>query len=211
MPDWKCLDITENEFLVYECLLKNGASTISYIAHKTKLDQRSSYDYIERLINKGLVGEIIHNNKRMFLGLNPEMLDHYIDEHRKRTEDEFDFLDNLLKENRRDISLNIINSKKELLKFVKNIASDLDKGLNKSNKRKPIIYFANNYERLFHEPSFRLFFNTKKPSKIRLNNPSETIMIFYRALFLIYSIPEEKGFFIDDNLFSENMKAYFDD
>jgi sugar-specific transcriptional regulator TrmB len=86
MVEWESLKITNQEFNVYKTLLKHGASTISFIADKSHMYERSAYDYIERLINKGLVGEIRCNNKRMFLGLNPITISYYIEQQKEQVE-----------------------------------------------------------------------------------------------------------------------------
>src|SRR3989344_6709738 len=92
MPAWDALGITEQELAVYQALLKHGASSVSGLAHKTHLNERSAYDYLERLICKGLVGQALHNNKRIFLGLNPLTLGYLIDEQKQQIANAFDRL-----------------------------------------------------------------------------------------------------------------------
>ena len=200
-PDWKLLGITNNEFKIYETLLKQGASTISFLADKAHLNERSAYDYIERLINKGLVGQIIHNGKRMFLGLNPEMLSNIIDEEKKDIEDEFAELEAINSEGRKQVMINIINTKAEFLKIIK--------GIENANE----IYFGKGFGRIKKEPNMEYFLSTNKKNNIKKKeikfSNAEIICIFTENIFLIYSIEDKKGFFIDNDEFTGNMKVYF--
>jgi len=197
MDGWRYLNITNQEEKVYKTLLKNGASTVSKLAQLTHLDQRSVYDYIERLINKGLVGQIIQNGKRTFLSLNPHMLSFLIEEEKKDVENEFENLNQIFSENKRPIHMNYITTKQSFLKIIKNINS------------KTTLYFGQGIKKLQNEPYFQFFEKNIRPQKIKISNNAKIVAIFYDNVFLIYSIPEEKGFFIDDNDYTKNMKVYF--
>lgn len=205
MTDWSILGITENEFRVYETLLKHGASTISSLANKVHLNERSVYDYIERLIHKGLVGQIIHNNKRMFLGLNPKMLSYYIEEEKKKIEEQINSLKKIASKGNEDIHANIISSKSDFLKFIKS-----SKGIDE-------VFIGARSKDIISNPNFKFCIKNNKP-KITLTSKKNTssvysnasiIALFSEELFLIYSIPEEKGFFIKDKEFTKSMRVYF--
>jgi len=192
--DWKTLGITNKEFTIYQTLLKYGASTISFVANKTHLDERSAYDYIERLINKGLVGQIIHNNKRMFLGLNPDMLSYYIDEEKEEIEKEFEELHELQKKGKKGLLMNVISSKADFLKIIKKIQAYE-------------VIIGEDTKEITTNPNFEFFIKTNKPT-IKKTTAS-VIALFSDEIFLIYSIPEQQGFFVKDELFAKNMKVYF--
>lgn len=66
--------LTENESKVYTALLELGPSHAGIISRKTGLHRRVVYDTIERLIQKGLIGYILKNNKKLFQASNPEKL-----------------------------------------------------------------------------------------------------------------------------------------
>jgi predicted transcriptional regulator len=191
------LDITEKEFKVYEILLKAGASTVSDLSRKTKIDQRNIYDYIERLINKGLVGQIKKNNKRMFLGLNPVMFEMYIDEEIEQVDEEFEDLKRLLDTKQEDLTLNYITSKIEFLRMVKKIKADCE------------ILIGQNCEEITENPGFIFFSNNNKLKKIEVRSTARVIALFYEDYFLLFSAAEYKGFFVKDKSFSDNMREYF--
>jgi sugar-specific transcriptional regulator TrmB len=65
---------TENESLVYSTLLQIGPSTAGAIAKKTGLHRRVIYDTTHRLIQKGLIGYIIENKKRIFKASHPKRI-----------------------------------------------------------------------------------------------------------------------------------------
>lgn len=193
----KDLDITKQEFKVYETLLEAGASTVSGLSRKTKIDQRNVYDYIERLINKGLVGQIKRNNKRMFLGLNPVMFEMYIDEEIEQVNEEFESLKKLLNTKQKDMILNYITSKSEFLRIVKDIRSDCK------------ILIGPDCKEITDNPNFIFFRNNNKLKRIRTKSKAKVIALFYEDYFLLFSAREYKGFFVKDKSFSDNVRVYF--
>lgn len=64
--------LTTNESLVYEALLEMGPSLAGQISRKTGLHRRTVYDTTERLIEKGLIGYILNNNRRIFQASSPQ-------------------------------------------------------------------------------------------------------------------------------------------
>jgi sugar-specific transcriptional regulator TrmB len=205
MAEWDILGITKNEFKIYQTLLKSGASTITSLADKAQLDERSAYDYIERLINKGLVGQIIKNNKRMFLSLNPNMLSYYIDEQKKAFEADFKEIEGIAKKGSNKLYLNIISQKADLMRIIKKIEKVCD------------VFIGANCEDVVDNPNFKYFLKSSKHKIVHLeksnnsllNTSASVVVIFAEYLFLIYSVPEESGFFIKDKDFASNMREYF--
>lgn len=66
--------LTENEAKVYIALLKIGPSYAGLISRKTGLHRRVIYDTTEMLIQKGLIGYILQNNKKLFQATNPQKI-----------------------------------------------------------------------------------------------------------------------------------------
>ena len=56
------LGLSEGEIKVYMALLKLGSSPVSALKEETKLHRTTIYDFIEKLLNKGLVNHVIKNN-----------------------------------------------------------------------------------------------------------------------------------------------------
>ncbi len=66
--------LTENESKVYPALIDLGPSLAGQIARKTGMHRRTVYDTTEMLIEKGLVGYILKNNRKLFQASNPARL-----------------------------------------------------------------------------------------------------------------------------------------
>lgn len=60
------IGLTESESRVYIALLKTGISTIGNIIKESRASNSKIYDILDRLSKKGLVGEVIINNRRNF-------------------------------------------------------------------------------------------------------------------------------------------------
>jgi len=91
------LGLTEKEVEVYLALLELGPSLAGQISRKTGIHRRNIYDITERLIQKGLIGYITKNNRRLFEAANPERLKEILDEKQKKLQEGMDRL-NLLYE-----------------------------------------------------------------------------------------------------------------
>lgn len=66
--------LTGNEARIYETLLEIGPKPAGTISRRTGLHRRVIYDAMERLIEKGLIGYIIENNKKIFQASNPKRI-----------------------------------------------------------------------------------------------------------------------------------------
>ena len=70
--DLSALGLTGNEGKVYRALLDLGPSLAGGIARRTGLHRRTVYDVTEQLIQKGLIGYILENRRRVFSASSPE-------------------------------------------------------------------------------------------------------------------------------------------
>lgn len=66
--------LTENESKIYQALLKIGPSQAGILSRKTGLHRRVVYDTTERLIQKGIIGYIVENGKRIFQASDPKKI-----------------------------------------------------------------------------------------------------------------------------------------
>ena len=66
--------LTKVESKIWTTLLDLGPSLAGHITRKSGVHRRSVYDALERLIQKGLVGYIVKNNRRYFGVSNPDRL-----------------------------------------------------------------------------------------------------------------------------------------
>lgn len=66
--------LTSNEEKVYLALIEIGPSLAGQISRKTGLHRRTVYDTTEMLIQKGLIGYILKNNRRLFQASEPSRI-----------------------------------------------------------------------------------------------------------------------------------------
>lgn len=76
----KNLGLARNEARVYETLLIEGESRVSLIAQKSKVHRRNVYDTIQRLIEKGLVFEILDSRENLYQAVDPKKLSEILEE-----------------------------------------------------------------------------------------------------------------------------------
>ncbi len=70
------LGLSSSESTIYECLLKNGQSTVGEIIKKTPLKRGVAYNILSDLIKKGLISE-----KKIKTGKGKEKVAHFIPNH----------------------------------------------------------------------------------------------------------------------------------
>lgn len=78
--------LTENEAKIYTALLEIGPKTASTLSKRTGLHRRVIYDTTERLIQKGVIGYILENNKKVFQATNPKKIMEILKEKEKNLE-----------------------------------------------------------------------------------------------------------------------------
>ncbi len=74
------LGLTKSESKIYLALLELGPSLAGQISRKTGIHRRNVYDITERLIQKGIIGYIIKNNRKLFEPASPSRLKEILDE-----------------------------------------------------------------------------------------------------------------------------------
>jgi len=68
------LGLTKNEAQIYETLVKGGEMAVGAIAEDSKIHRRNVYDAIKRLIEKGLVFEILGSKDNHYQAVDPNKL-----------------------------------------------------------------------------------------------------------------------------------------
>lgn len=74
MEELRQAGLTENETKVYLALLDLGPSLAGQISRETGMHRRNVYDTTEMLIQKGLIGYILQNNRRLFKASPPDRI-----------------------------------------------------------------------------------------------------------------------------------------
>jgi len=80
---WKSLGLAKNEAKIYETLLQEGDSTVAEIVNKSKIHRRNVYDSLKRLLEKGLVFEILQKRDRLYQAVDPHKLEEILDEKKR--------------------------------------------------------------------------------------------------------------------------------
>lgn len=78
------LGLSQNEAKIYETLLIEGESTVSAISNKSKIHRRNIYDSMSRLIEKGLVFQVIGKGDNLYRPVEPNKLMELVDEKRRK-------------------------------------------------------------------------------------------------------------------------------
>ena len=74
------IGLSDGESKVYLALLKLGSCQVSRIKEETGLHRTTIYDFVEKLLNKGLISHVIKNNVKYFSAAAPEKLLDYVKE-----------------------------------------------------------------------------------------------------------------------------------
>jgi len=74
------LGLVKNESRIYETLLKEGKSSVGHISTKSSVHRRNVYDTLNRLMEKGLVFEIVAAKENRYQAVHPNKLMELIQE-----------------------------------------------------------------------------------------------------------------------------------
>lgn len=74
------LGLSKNEAKIYETLLREGESPVGRIADMSKVHRRNVYDSLSRLIEKGLVFEVLERKENRYQAVDPGKLSELIQE-----------------------------------------------------------------------------------------------------------------------------------
>lgn len=88
---FQALGLAKNEARIYETLIREGDSTVGKISQKSEVHRRNVYDSLNRLIEKGLVIEIVESKENKYQAVEPRKLLEVLGE-------KFDALENTLPE-----------------------------------------------------------------------------------------------------------------
>ncbi|HEY1074932.1 MAG TPA: helix-turn-helix domain-containing protein, partial [Patescibacteria group bacterium] len=74
------LGLAQNEARIYETLLREGESSVGDIATKSGVHRRNVYDSLNRLLEKGLVFEILERRENRYQAVDPGKLSEMLQE-----------------------------------------------------------------------------------------------------------------------------------
>jgi sugar-specific transcriptional regulator TrmB len=115
------IGLSKNEVKIYETLIKHGQLSVSDISTKSRIHRRNVYDSMDRLIEKGLVFQVIGLGDNLYKPVDPSKLMELVDEKRRRLEK---VMPSLIKEYKKEPSLEAVYIYKGIEGF-KNYLRDL--------------------------------------------------------------------------------------
>ncbi|MBI4439865.1 hypothetical protein HY638_02745 [Candidatus Woesearchaeota archaeon] len=129
------IGLTKTEIKIYLALLKLGQSTTTNIVRKAEIHASKVYEFLDKLIQKGLVSYVIKSNKKYFTASDPSIIKEFLHEkvsEINEQEKEIDMILPRLAEIRREAEETIHSEIYEGLRGVKSvyekILSTLKKG-----------------------------------------------------------------------------------
>lgn len=81
------IGLREGEAEIYLALLKLGTTTVAKIKETTTLYRTTIYDFLEKLLKKGLVSYVVRNNVKFFTAASPEKLQAFLSEKQERVQE----------------------------------------------------------------------------------------------------------------------------
>ncbi len=153
---------TKNEAKIYLVLLRGGPLQAGETSKRTQINRRTTYDTIERLIEKGFVSYSIVSNRRLFKATNPEILLTKIKEMEKQAREIVPNLKQLFIQSREEQETDIYEGRKGIRSILDDILKQKEYVVFGSNEKFPAIM----------QHDFSLFQKRKKELKIK----SRTIM-----------------------------------
>jgi len=89
------LGLAQNEARIYETLLREGESPVGHISTQSKVHRRNVYDSLNRLIEKGLVFEILQRKENAYKAVDPRKLADILGEKQRELEQALPELESL--------------------------------------------------------------------------------------------------------------------
>ena len=86
LQEYAELGLSMNEAKIYDALVTFGASSVSTIALRSKVHRSNTYDSLRRLIEKGLVFEVLGPQETIFEAVDPHKLLEILEEKRTMVE-----------------------------------------------------------------------------------------------------------------------------
>jgi HTH-type transcriptional regulator, sugar sensing transcriptional regulator len=197
------IGLSDGEAKVYLALLKLGPSPVSNVKQETQLHRTTIYDFVEKLLNKGLISYVIQNNVKFFKAANPERLLEYVKEKEESIKQIMSELKELSSMEKQEVRVEIYKGREgfktvlnDIIKTKQNIVSyGIDE--RKFMKRFPILmenYFAKEREagikeRILTAEHIKEEYQSKSTEYRRIPkqffNPTPTIVYGEKVLIII--------------------------
>ncbi|MFH1053398.1 MAG: helix-turn-helix domain-containing protein [Candidatus Woesearchaeota archaeon] len=149
------LGLSEGETKVYLALLKLGSSPVSKVKEETQLHRTTIYDFVEKLLNKGLINYVIRNNVKYYKAADPQKLVEFLKEKQDHLLKVMPELDKLAKFTKEEVKVEVYKGKEGLktvmLECVRVGDEVLGMGLDDIMWKKELPIFIDQYQRMIRE------------------------------------------------------------
>ncbi|VVB80478.1 HTH-type sugar sensing transcriptional regulator TrmBL1 [uncultured archaeon] len=92
------IGLTKTEIKIYLALLKLGQTTTTNIIKEAQIHASKVYEFLEKLIQKGLVSYVVKSNKKYFSASDPTFLKEFMKEKENKIKEQEQEIDDLLPE-----------------------------------------------------------------------------------------------------------------
>ena len=171
------LGLSPGEIQVYLALLKLGSNPVSKIKEETGLHRTTIYDFIEKLLNKGLVNYVIKNNIKFYRAAHPNKLVEFLKEKQKKLAEILPELSELAEYQPEDVKVEVYKGKEGLktvmLECIRTGEDTIGIGVDDELYKKALPIFIEQYQKMLKEHNMHERILTKLNSSY-LFDPSNT-------------------------------------
>ena len=220
------IGLTSVEAKVYLTLVRKGPSLAGLIAKETGIHRRSAYDILYRLRTKGLVSNIIIENKRHFEAVNPDRLLEILKEKEDTIKEILPEIKNLYKANKTKNEVLFFRGKQALKTVfddqIKENKDILFIGKNIEVNELIRIYFSRfDAKRLEKKINIKMLFDTKSKKSVYIiniplsevryidNNFNMSLYIYGDNVAIIVFKEEPIAIIIREKDIADSFRSYF--
>ncbi len=175
------LGLSEGEITVYLALLKLGSSPVSSIKEETNLHRTTIYDFVERLLNRGLINYVVRNNVKYYNATEPQKLVEFLKEKQDHLQQILPELTALTTFRKEEVKVEVYKGKEGLKTVMLDCirtAEHSDKevvgiGIDDGLWKKALPVFIEQYQRLLKEKNIHERILTKMNAEYYFN-PQQT-------------------------------------
>lgn len=185
------LGLSDGEIKVYLALLKLGSSPVSKVKEETTLHRTTIYDFVEKLLNKGLINYIVKSGVKYYNATDPVKLLEFLKEKQRKLEKILPELEKLAKFQQEEVSVEVYKGKEGL----KTILADTIKQSLKSNKeiigmgvddgywKKNLPVYIEQFQRMLKENNIQERILTKRNSDYYFDQKQTNYRYLSKDLF----------------------------
>ena len=101
------IGLTPGEVKVYLALLKRGSSTVHLLQKDTKIHRTTIYDFLEKLLKKGLASFVVKNNVKFYAAAHPDKLLAFVKEKEDNVKEIFPSLQQMMKQQKEELHVEV--------------------------------------------------------------------------------------------------------